>query len=545
MRKINLIKDFLAREYQQNIFSNSINKNSFVILPTGLGKTIIALMLFVYYFNKTNKKVLFLAPTKPLVVQQKKSFEKFISNKNDFNFCEILGTTISKKREKLYIENDFFFGTPQVIENDIINKIINLDDFCFVVFDEAHRATKNYSYCFLANEFNKFNIKNLCLSASPADTYDGIKMVMENLKIEHLEIRKIDDSDVLEYVQSVKIDRVYVELKDNILEVFDLLRECYKNFLTKLKNTEIILTNNFNNYETITKTNLLNLQNMLRVFVSKNPSNKNNWEAISITSAIMKLDYGIELLSSQEIISAYNYFKNFFNVDKSKAAEQLKININFREAFRKIEELKNQNITHPKIDKLKEIIEGEIKKNKNQKIIIFNSYRDSVIKINEEINKIENIKSSIFVGQAKKNQINFSQKTQKEVLQNFREGVINVIVSTSVGEEGLDIPQANLVIFYEPIPSALRTIQRVGRVGRFESGRAIILMCEGTKEVNMNYVSSAKEKRMYKALEKVRKEINENKFFEKKKEKKLEDFNEEKIIELDDFEFNKIKKEIS
>ena len=191
---------------------------------------------------------------------------------------------------------------------------------------------------------------------------------------------------------------------------------------------------------------------------------------------------------------------------------------------------------HPKLEKLKELVTLRIHKTKDLKIIVFNQYRESAQKIVEELSKIEDIKPALFVGQAKKGDFKLSQKEQKKVIEDFREGVYNILVSTSVGEEGLDIPKVDLVIFYEPVPSAIRTIQRVGRTGRFNEGNAYILQSLGTRDMITRHVANAKEKSMYRALDKLVSENQENSNVEKKeiglstfiKENKI---NSEKSIE--------------
>ena len=113
--KLKLISSIVPRTYQQTIFANSIHKNTFIILPTGLGKTLIALMVSIYFFNNnSSKKILFLAPTRPLIEQQKKVFEDLIENSNKFNFLTLTGSTPPKKREQLYIESQLIFSTSQV-----------------------------------------------------------------------------------------------------------------------------------------------------------------------------------------------------------------------------------------------------------------------------------------------------------------------------------------------------------------------------------------------------------------------------------------------
>jgi ERCC4-related helicase len=57
------------RDYQANIAAAAMKESTLVVLPTGMGKTIVALMVIGDTFLKGKGKVLFLAPTKPLVEQ--------------------------------------------------------------------------------------------------------------------------------------------------------------------------------------------------------------------------------------------------------------------------------------------------------------------------------------------------------------------------------------------------------------------------------------------------------------------------------------------
>lgn len=502
MKKAELIEEFEPRKYQEKIFGSSINKNTFVVLPTGLGKTVIALMQTIFYFNKTNQKVLFLAPTKPLVEQQEKAFKSFIKNYSDFHFQVLTGLTGPKKRIELYEKCDFIFSTPQLIENDIINEIINPKDFCFIVFDEAHRASGKYAYNFIAEEFCKHGSKFLALSASPGTSKEDINSVLSNMKVEHLETRSYDDDDVLEYVNKTKLEPVVVKISDEFKLIITLLNKAHTKRVDYLKGLGYLQKKPM-----VTKTDLLMLQNELRVRVSTGDANEDIWSAISIAAGLMKLSYGIELFESQEVSAAHTYFYSFFHNDQSKAAKELIIDNDFRDAFDKISKLKKEGVIHPKLIKLKEIVFDEISKNKDLRILIFNQYRDSAMKIVSELNKVKEIKASVFVGQAKKSELKMSQKDQKKVLDGFREGDFNVLVSTSVGEEGLDIPKVDLVIFYEPIASAIRSIQRIGRTGRFKKGKAYVLQTEGTRDIVTSHIANAKERKMQRVLEEIKKEF--------------------------------------
>ena len=227
-------------------------------------------------------------------------------------------------------------------------------------------------------------------------------------------------------------------------------------------------------------------------------------KSISLIAEALKVQHALELLESQGIAPLIKYLEDIqkqAETSKVKAVKNLVIDLNFRSAYIKTKRLEEQGIEHPKLGELKKILS---KTKKDNKIIIFNQYRDSAVKIAEEINKLENINAKIFFGQAKKKDTGLSQKEQKIVLDDFRAGKFNVLVATSVAEEGLDIPKVDEVIFYEPIPSAIRHIQRRGRTGRLEKGKVTVLVTEETRDVGYRWSAYHKEKRMYRILEKLK-----------------------------------------
>jgi Fanconi anemia group M protein len=99
-----------------------------------------------------------------------------------------------------------------------------------------------------------------------------------------------------------------------------------------------------------------------------------------------------------------------------------------------------------------------------------------------------------------------------EIIEKFSKGEFNVLVATSVAEEGLDIPSTDLVVFYEPVPSEIRTIQRRGRTGRRRPGRVVVLVTKDTRDEIYYYSARRKEKRMHQELERLRRELKQKIF---------------------------------
>jgi Fanconi anemia group M protein len=171
------------REYQEKIFINCLSKNCLVVIPTGLGKTIIALMLVVHRLTEIdNSKVILLAPTKPLVEQHYKSFLE-LTEISEESLISLTGTTAPEKRKELWKDLKVAFMTPQVLQNDLISGLYSIKDVSLMIFDECHRAVGDYAYCFLAKKY--IDLSNdaqiLGLTASPGSTEGKIKEIKENL----------------------------------------------------------------------------------------------------------------------------------------------------------------------------------------------------------------------------------------------------------------------------------------------------------------------------------------------------------------------------
>ncbi len=264
--------------------------------------------------------------------------------------------------------------------------------------------------------------------------------------------------------------------------------------------------------------------------ISSGHKNFNYFAGATACAQAIKLSHLIELLETQTLYTSQNYIKGIFeqaNQNKSKAAKQITKNKEFNKANIKINELITKNIEHPKLLELKSLTQEFIKKNPKNKIIVFSQYRNTVIKIYKKINQIENINAKVFVGQtkkiSKKGEISgLNQKEQQEIMNEFKQGKINVIAATSIGEEGLDIPEVNSVIFYEPIPSAIRKIQRAGRTARLMKGRLIILLTKNTLDEIFYYASKEKEKRMYRAIDSIKSDLDSGKSITPKIKKKQE-----------------------
>jgi len=523
-----MLKNFTPRLYQETILATAVNYNTLVVLPTGMGKTAISMMLAIQRFHQYPKsKVLILAPTKPLVEQHIETFKSFMDFPEE-EFVVFTGMIKPEKRAELWKTSKIIFSTPQGLENDIITNRINLEDVSLLVFDEAHRAVGDYAYVFVAKQYQKKArySRILALTASPGSDLEKIQEVLTNLYIEEVEIRTDQDPDVKPYIKEIKIDWVQLDLPPPFKEVQKFLKDYIKERIAKLKKWGVLQRKDVS---FVNKTDLLKLQAQLRGRAAAGEKDFIIWTAISVLAEIMKVQHGLELLETQGIVALNEYLQKLQKEGysgKTKAAKNIIADINFKSALIKTQQMYEKVFQHPKLIELQKIIEKEVKEKKDIKIIVFNQYRDNAKNIAEELNKIENCSAELFVGQQKKRGSGLSQKQQKEMLDQFRNNEFNVLVATSVGEEGLDIPKVDLVIFFEPIPSAIRHIQRRGRTGRQEKGKVIILMTRETRDEGYRWSAHHKEKRMYRNLDSLKSKLtfkNSKENLEKFKTVKEED----------------------
>ena len=476
------------RSYQENIVKMALTGNTLCVIPTGLGKTSIAAVVTAERLNKNMKgKILFLAPTKPLVSQHYRSFEKML--KLGMEMQVVTGESKAEERFKLYKNVDIIFATPQTIGNDIKSGLLNLADFSLVIFDEAHRCIGQYAYVYIAKHYIQ-NAKDpliLALTASPGGQRYKINEVRDRLFIKNVEIRAREDPDVKPYVQSVNNDWVRVELPIPLKSVQTYLSNIKNSRIKKLMGWGIV------NSSMVNKTQLLRLQENLA-----KKKTGSAYGAMSLIAEIIKADHALLLVETQCLSSLQKYFEKVSG-ETTKASTRLLADENFKNAIRLTNELVAEGKEHPKLEKLKEIVTNELK-NKDARIIVFAQYRDTIAKISEVLSEIKGAAPVEFIGQAKKKGKGLSQKEQMQILNEFQMGFYNVLCASQVAEEGLDVVETNVVIFYEPTPSAIRKIQRSGRTARTQTGKVVILITKNTRDEAFHWSAHNKEKQMKKTL---------------------------------------------
>ena len=496
-----------SRLYQNVIFNSSKDKNSLIVLPTSLGKTVIsALICAEMLYNYKQNRILIMAPTRPLVLQHLLSFSSFLKVLDD---QKILVTgKISPSTRKMIWDNKtikLIFATPEVIRNDLNESRLNLKDFGLIVFDEAHRAIKDYAYTLISKKYMEQSPNPLivAMTASPGSDKNRIQQICNNLYIEHIEYRNEEDADVKPYVNPIELKWEFVELSEKYRQIILLFKSMLQEKLRWLIFRGLIKKNNI---DYVFKRDLLELAEILQrnLKFTLNEEKGPLYLALLNQSAALSLMYCIELIESQGPFSLKTFIKRMES-SEGKAHSLILKDPRMKDISKLLE-----NVTeHPKLIYIlnlckKEKLDTSANKNPNvllndsmsSQILIFSHYRDTATHIVDELNKT-GIKSFRFVGQStRNNDIGMKQNEQSVILDSFRKKEFNVLVATSIAEEGLDIPEVKLVIFYEPVASEIRHIQRKGRTGRRSSGNVIILAAKDTVDMRILFANKRRIEKM-------------------------------------------------
>ena len=511
-----------SRLYQQVLAGDVLKKgNTMVVAPTALGKTIVAILVAADRLQKVkNSKVLILAPSKPLAIQHEASFKEFLT----LPCASITGAVKTDERVKRWEESRIISATPQTVESDLLNGRYDLSSVSLIVFDECHHGVGAYSYVYLASRYVKESNYNLILglTASPGSDKSKINEVCKNLYIQNIVVKTENDRDVKPYFNPVEIDWVRVKMSSELEKINDSLEKALKIRLKTLKNMGVLKT------VSVTKVDILKARGRIQGEIARttNPS-KDLFHAISILSAVINIQHAQELVETQGVHPFNKYIKRL-RKKQTKAAKSLMNDPNFSRAVRLAASAEKHGWEHPKLKALAEILKKELgsdgqttlqttrygdkKDEKSSKIIVFTQFRDTLEMIHDKLES-EGIKSAKFFGQGTKDgEKGLTQKQQKEIIKAFKIGEYDVLISTSVAEEGIDIPAVDLVVLYEPVPSEVRMIQRRGRTGRKRTGRVKVLITNGTRDEGYYWSSVRKEDNMKNQLidPEVLKELNEN-----------------------------------
>jgi ERCC4-related helicase len=485
-----------ALPFQLDLARVGLDEDLLVVLPTGLGKTVIAALLAAEILRGREGKVLFLAPTRPLVQQHSEAFGRWLTPLRSARFT---GTVRRPVREGSWDAADVVFATPEIIQNDLLAGRYRLDEVALVIFDEAHHAVGKYVYVPIAARYATERPREgrvLGLTASPGGKDERIEEVVGALGVRRIEARSREDEGVREYVQPIDIEYVWVDLPPAAERIRELLSTAAHATARKLQKM------GFLRKKPITSLSVKDLIALrAEIFARPGPMVR-RFGPLFHQLVLLHLHHAQERLETQGLAPFLQYLDRLAAKEKPSRGDLAVLKLpEVVQARHEAEEFlrTTKEPSHPKLDALVELVRGTLERPRDHppRILVFAQYRDTIQTIQSML-ELQGWTVGRFVGQATRDAEDkgMNQKEQSRVLGAFRDGRFPILVASSVAEEGLDVPDVDLVVFFESVPSEIRAIQRRGRTGRTSIGRVAVLLTRATRDVQYQVAEARREKAM-------------------------------------------------
>lgn len=488
-----------ARAYQLSALDHCLSASTLLVLPTGMGKTPIEVMALAERLNHPGGRGIMLAPTNALVNQHLSDMQTLLNLPEHQEIVALTGSIPPKKRREIWESATIVIATPQVVRNDVQNGLTHLGDVALLIIDEAHRANGNHAMAQVGDLFAEQHPNGLVLAAtaSPGHIEAEINEVCERLRIENIHVRPPGDALLAPYATGLEVNDVVVEVPDELRLLANPLQLWLSRIVERMRRLGF-----YTRQGHVTAGGLQEAQRRISASIAKGESF--GYRAAKENGIAMRLNHLISSILCQGVAATRETLSRIGQggQDEKKSAREFAADpriVQLKDTLAEMDEI------HSKVTMVRRMVRRQLKESPDSRIIVFANFRDTVDEISRVLSDVENAVPQRFVGQASRDgSSGMSQKMQLESLDMFRSGEANVLVATSVGEEGLDVPNADLVIFYEPVGSEIRTIQRRGRTGRQRAGTVHVLIAKDTRDEGARASAKHREQRMFRSIQQVR-----------------------------------------
>ena len=490
-----------ARAYQLQAVDDAMAGSMLLILPTAAGKTAVAWLSIAERLERTGGWALMIAPTVALSHQHLENAIPVLSNAAELNPITLSGQQPASRRPALWGGSRLVFATPQVVRNDVGNGVLSLADCSILVVDEAHHCTGEHAMAEVAEMYTSQSENKLILAttASPGSRKEQVQEICRRLEIQKIHMRTKEDPMVAEFLSELDVEEVRVEVPSEIMELAEPFRIWQEGIVDRERRS--------GRYVMPGAINQAGLSNaMERAQAAIGRGDTSGFRSSSQIATAMRLHHLINHLLCQGIAASRHFLSRMEEEEeKSKSSRDFLRDGRVRKLSATLGGMVE---VHSKVSAVRRLVRERVRRDGGSRIIVFANYRDTVEALEEALSDLEGVRPIQFIGQSRRSGSGgLTAKQQVSRLSEFRGGGANVLVATSVGEEGLDIPSADLVIFYEPVSSEIRTIQRRGRTGRRRQGEVVVLVAEGTRDERAKDSAKRKEEFMHKVARRVSREL--------------------------------------
>jgi len=488
-----------SRAYQLEAVDEALTGSTMLVLPTAAGKTVVAWMVIAERLESTSGWILFVAPTVALVEQHLRGLAPALE---DIAPISITGQNPVAKRPDLWGSSRVIVATPQVVRNDVLRGVLDLSDCSLLVVDEAHHATGEHAMAKVGEMYHSQSSNPLVFAttASPGSKKDLVREVCTTLGIDRIHLRPPEDPMLAKHLAGLELQEIKVTVPDEIRELAGPLVLWQRGIVDRQRRLGRYVMPGV-----ISHTGLSNAMDRAQTAISRGEASA--YQSVSEIATAMRLHHLINHLLSQGCAASREFLLRLSSGDRSKTKSARGF-LRDPRISGLISSLEKMGEVHSKVGAVRRLVRERLRRDPRSRVIVFATFRDTVSALEMALSELEGARPVRFVGQSSRGgSEGLTAKQQVERLDEFRDGSANVLVATSVGEEGLDIPSADLVIFYEPVTSEIRTIQRRGRTGRHREGEVVVLIAEETRDEGAWAVAERREEYMRRAVHRVRREI--------------------------------------
>ena len=491
-----------ARAYQLEAADEALSGSTMLVLPTAAGKTVVAWMVLADRLESSDGWVLVVAPTVALVEQHLRGIEPVLADAASVNPISITGQNPVAKRADLWGSSRLVVATPQVVRNDVIRGVLDLSGCALLVVDEAHHSTGDHAMAQVGDLYLSQASEPLVLAttASPGSRTDQVEEVCNHLGIGRIHIRTGGDAMVAKHLAGLEVQEIKVEVPDRIRE----LAEPFVIWQSGIVDRERRL-GRYVMPGAIGHAGLSNAMERAQQAISRGESSA--YQSVSRIATAMRLHHLINHLLCQGVAASREFLERLSRSEQSQNKSTRDF-LRDRRVSSLRASLSEMEEVHSKVGAVRRLVSERFRRDSGSRVIVFATFRDTVAAVDESLSELEGIRPIQFIGQSsREGSGGLTPKQQIARLDEFRSGGVNVLVATSVGEEGLDIPSADLVVFYEPVSSEIRTIQRRGRTGRHREGEVVVLIAEGTRDEGARASAERREGFMQRAVHRVSRKL--------------------------------------
>jgi len=484
-----------ARAYQLEAVDEALNSSMLLVMPTAAGKTAVIWMMISEKLSGGGKAIM-IAPTVGLVEQHIRSLREVLNL--DDGIVSVTGQIPPAKRIEKWNGARLVVATPQVVVNDASNGVVDLSDFSVLVVDEAHHCTGDHAMAQVCDKYISENLDPhiLGVTASPGHRPETVREICNRTGALRIHIRNSAEEMLSGYISELEVREITVIVPEEMINLSEPFKIWQQGIVDRERRLGRYVMPGMINFS-----GLSNAMDRAKSAIGRGEAS--GYQSVSQIAVAMRLHHLINCLMSQGVSASREYLDRLEDEESGskKNVRDFLRDIRIRELRANLAEMDE---IHSKIGAVRRMVRERIKRDSKSRIIVFANYRDTIASLETSLEGLKGITPIRFVGQSSRgSRKGLSGREQVRRLDEFRKGNANVLLATSIGEEGLDIPSADLVIFYEPVSSEIRTIQRRGRTGRKRLGEVIVLIAEGTRDEGAKAAALRREENMLRAVHRV------------------------------------------